>query len=48
MVQFFWQFPHFWALAWKLDEDYKSGFRLLPSGNRNQKVHSKLCYIPHF
>ena len=38
MVQFFWQFPHFWTLAWKLDEDYKkAGFRLLPSGNRNQK-----------
>ena len=38
VVQFFWQFPHFWALAWKLDDDYKkAGFRLLPSGNRNQK-----------
>ena len=42
MVQFFWQFPHFWALAWKLDDDYKkAGFRLLPSGNRNQKVPFK-------
>ena len=38
MVQFFWQFPHFWALAWKLDEDYKiAGFRLLPSGERDKK-----------
>ena len=38
LMQFFWQFPHFWALAWKLDEDYKkAGFRLLPSGDRNQK-----------
>jgi heme o synthase len=38
MVQFFWQFPHFWALAWKLDNDYKkAGFRLLPSGERNKK-----------
>jgi len=38
VVQFFWQFPHFWALAWKLDDDYKkAGFRLLPSGDRNQK-----------
>ena len=38
MVQFFWQFPHFWALAWKLDNDYKkAGFRMLPSGERNQK-----------
>lgn len=32
VVQFFWQFPHFWALAWVLDEDYrKAGFYLLPS-----------------
>jgi len=31
-VQFIWQFPHFWAIAWVLDEDYqKAGFRLLPS-----------------
>lgn len=38
MIQFFWQFPHFWALAWKLDEDYqKAGFRLLPSIEKNKK-----------
>jgi len=31
-IQFFWQFPHFWAIAWVLDDDYKkAGFRLLPS-----------------
>jgi len=31
-VQFIWQFPHFWAIAWKADADYaKAGFRLLPS-----------------
>jgi len=31
-TQFFWQFPHFWAIAWKADEDYKkAGFRLMPS-----------------
>lgn len=31
-VQFMWQFPHFWAIAWKADDDYaKAGFRLLPS-----------------
>ena len=33
-VQFMWQFPHFWAIAWVLDEDYKkAGFRLLPLDN---------------
>ncbi len=31
-IQFFWQFPHFWAIAWVLDEDYKrAGFKMLPS-----------------
>jgi protoheme IX farnesyltransferase len=31
-MQFMWQFPHFWAIAWVLDEDYaRGGFRLLPS-----------------
>ncbi|MDR6942575.1 heme o synthase [Mucilaginibacter pocheonensis] len=35
-IQFVWQFPHFWAIAWVLDDDYKlAGFRLLPTGNRN-------------
>jgi protoheme IX farnesyltransferase len=32
-IQFIWQFPHFWAIAWVSDEDYKrAGFKLLPSG----------------
>jgi protoheme IX farnesyltransferase len=32
LIQFVWQFPHFWAIAWVLDEDYKrAGFRLLPT-----------------
>lgn len=31
-IQFFWQFPHFWAVAWILDDDYRrAGFFLLPS-----------------
>jgi len=31
-IQFFWQFPHFWAIAWVGHEDYSNaGFRLLPS-----------------
>lgn len=31
-VQFLWQFPHFWAIAWRLDTDYKrAGFKMLPS-----------------
>lgn len=35
-IQFFWQFPHFWSIAWLVDDDYKkAGFRLLPTGNRD-------------
>ena len=34
-IQFFWQFPHFWAIAWVLDDDYKkAGFKLLPGGGK--------------
>lgn len=37
MIQFFWQFPHFWALGWWLYEDYKKGgFFMLPTGKRNK------------
>lgn len=37
-IQFIWQFPHFWAIAWVLDEDYaKAGFSLLPSKSRKSK-----------
>jgi len=35
-IQFMWQFPHFWAIAWKLHDDYaKAGFNLLPSGKKD-------------
>jgi protoheme IX farnesyltransferase len=34
-IQFIWQFPHFWAIAWVSDEDYKkAGFKLLPGGGQ--------------
>lgn len=34
-IQFIWQFPHFWAIAWVSDDDYKkAGFKLLPSGGQ--------------
>ncbi len=41
MLQVLWQFPHFWAIAWVADEDYKNaGFRLLPTkdGEKNSAV----------
>lgn len=34
-IQFIWQFPHFWAIAWVADDDYKkAGFKLLPFGGQ--------------
>lgn len=37
-VQFTWQFPHFWAIAWVVDADYKAGgFSLLPSKTGKSK-----------
>jgi protoheme IX farnesyltransferase len=37
MIQFFWQFPHFWAIGWFLFEDYKKGgFFMLPTGKRDK------------
>jgi protoheme IX farnesyltransferase len=34
-IQFIWQFPHFWAIAWVSDDDYKkAGFKLLPGGGK--------------
>jgi protoheme IX farnesyltransferase len=36
-IQFFWQFPHFWAIGWFLFEDYKKGgFFMLPTGKRDK------------
>ena len=39
-IQFIWQFPHFWAIAWVADEDYKkAGFKLLPvKGEKDLKT----------
>ena len=37
MLQFFWQFPHFWAIGWFLHDDYqKAGFNMLPTGKRDK------------
>jgi len=59
-IQFFWQFPHFWAIAWVLNDDYtKAGFRLLPSSggqNLNSAIQIMiytlfllpLCWVPYY
>lgn len=39
LIQFFWQFPHFWAIGWFLYDDYeKAGFFMLPTGKRDGKT----------
>lgn len=38
-IQFLWQFPHFWAIGWLLDADYKkAGFKMLPMGEKDKKL----------
>jgi protoheme IX farnesyltransferase len=37
VLQFFWQFPHFWAIGWMLEDDYKAGgFKMLPTGSADK------------
>ena len=39
LIQFFWQFPHFWAIGWFLYEDYeKGGFYMLPTGKKDKST----------
>jgi protoheme IX farnesyltransferase len=45
LVQFVWQFPHFWSIAWVLEEDYsKAGFHLLPT-RKQDKVSALIIVI---
>ncbi len=47
LIQFLWQFPHFWSIAWlQYDEYKKAGFNLMPMGQKNRKaVMQILIYI---
>ena len=45
-LQFFWQFPHFWAIAWIAHKDYSAaGFKLLPSGDGQTKYSALQAVI---
>ena len=45
MIQFFWQFPHFWAIGWMLDDDYKkAGFKMLPSGKADKATAFQIVF----
>jgi protoheme IX farnesyltransferase len=38
-MQFIWQFPHFWAIAWKINDQYsKAGFKMLPYGKKDKRT----------
>ena len=44
-IQFIWQFPHFWAIAWVSDEDYtKAGFKMLPGEKGKATAFKTLIY----
>lgn len=44
--QFFWQFPHFWAIAWLADEDYtRAGFKMMPSSSGKSKFTASLILL---
>jgi protoheme IX farnesyltransferase len=45
-IQFIWQFPHFWAIAWLAHKDYEgAGFKLLPSTNGQTKYSAQQALI---
>ena len=45
LIQFFWQFPHFWAIGWFLDEDYKrAGFKMLPTGKPDKATAAQIIF----
>ena len=44
-IQFLWQFPHFWSIAWVRYSDYqKAGIQLLPSGKRDHKSAFQIVF----
>lgn len=46
MIQFIWQFPHFWSIAWLLYDDYKkAGFQLLPLEGLKNKRSAFVVFI---
>lgn len=43
LIQFFWQFPHFWAIGWLQDEEYKkAGFNMLPMGKKDTSTVNQI------
>ena len=45
LMQFFWQFPHFWAIGWFQSNDYeKAGFKMLPTGRKDKSTSAQILF----
>ncbi len=45
LIQFFWQFPHFWAIGWLQFEEYKkAGFNMLPMGKKDKRAIKQIIF----
>ena len=45
MIQFFWQFPHFWSIGWLSDDDYKkAGLKMLPTGKKDKSTAFQIVF----
>ncbi|CAI8346019.1 MAG: Protoheme IX farnesyltransferase 1 [Polaribacter sp. SA4-10] len=45
MIQFFWQFPHFWSIGWLQDEEYKkAGFNMLPMNMKDTGAVKQIIF----
>ena len=45
IIQFFWQFPHFWAIGWLQFEEYKkAGFNMLPMNTKDKGAVKQIIF----
>ena len=45
LMQFFWQFPHFWSIGWSQSDDYKkAGFKMLPTGKKDKSTSAQILF----
>ena len=45
LMQFFWQFPHFWSIGWSENIDYKkAGFKMLPTGKKDKSTSVQILF----
>ncbi|APZ46426.1 protoheme IX farnesyltransferase [Polaribacter reichenbachii] len=45
MIQFFWQFPHFWSIGWLQFEEYKkAGFNMLPMNTKDKGAVKQIIF----